>query len=464
MDHVIGFATKGISRGIAISSEAIAGRKNKNSVDGGTLGPSQTTPTRTLDSTGDEEGVYVDQEWAFDEATGEGTTEDTVVDPSDTAPANSAEEVAQAFIQNHHFSRDVQVMTTPLPMAVVIPQRRPRDRGRGFVRAYPPMLDDCAGISQDVFIDFLNSFDKASKTSPIFDVINIACFGVGLVPSTVCFAVSMSVGTVNNVAQEIQRRYRSNKFLDQINEAVFKPRGLFAMVMTYKPDMPEEGILRVDTSTDANSVALFKTLSGSSDTLKIKERLRRLRISSGTATEASFPECAPLIYPSLELVLQSNAVTPSNTSSLSPKSPVVQDYLDRRAQAQFAHDHRGAKLSSTLPPQTKQFVNRFADPNHPVNSGSLYGLVTGGRWDPVASSRIRRAEAKAKKNGEPPLTAEERHDAYMGRKVRGRVTGTPSKNIPLIGKILKKDVLYLTIVNLPTQEEMDRWKEEMTKA
>jgi hypothetical protein len=86
-------------------------------------------------------------------------------------------------------------------------------------------------------------------------------------------------------------------------------------------------------------------------------------------------------------------------------------------------------------------------------------LVTGGTWDPIAQGRIRRAEAKAKKNKEPPLTPEERHDAYMGRKVRGRVTGTPSKNIPIIGKILKKDVLYLTIVNLPTKEELARVKE-----
>lgn len=285
-----------------------------------------------------------------------------------------------------------------------------------------------------------------------------------MVPSTVCLAVSSTVGTVNTVAQELQRRYRSNKFLDQINEALFKPRGLFAMVMAYKPDMPDEAFLRVDTSVSAHDAALSKTLTISNDPFKLKEKLSRLRLSSGEANESEIPECAPLIYPALDLALQSKEVTPSKFGNLNMKSPVVQDYLDRRAQAEFLHNNPGSKLSNTLPPQQKQHVNRFADPNHPVNSGSLVGLLTGGTFDPISKGRIRRAEAKAKKNGEPPLSAEERHDAYMGRKVRGRVTGTPSKApLPIICKILKKDVIYLAIVNLPTKEELHRVRQELER-
>ena len=65
-----------------------------------------------------------------------------------------------------------------------------------------------------------------------------------------------------------------------------------------------------------------------------------------------------------------------------------------------------------------------------------------------------RAETNAKKNGQPPLTETERHEAYMVRKVRGRVTGTPSKSLPLLGKMLKRDVLYLIIVELPSDEQI----------
>lgn len=48
-----------------------------------------------------------------------------------------------------------------LPCPVIIPQRRPRNKDRGFVRAYAPVLDDC-GISQDVFLRFLEYLDAVN--------------------------------------------------------------------------------------------------------------------------------------------------------------------------------------------------------------------------------------------------------------------------------------------------------------
>ena len=49
-----------------------------------------------------------------------------------------------------------------LPCPVILPQRRPRAKARGFVRAYAPVLEGC-GIDQDAFLVFLNTFDKASE-------------------------------------------------------------------------------------------------------------------------------------------------------------------------------------------------------------------------------------------------------------------------------------------------------------
>lgn len=49
-----------------------------------------------------------------------------------------------------------------LPCPVIIPQRRPRAKDRGFVRAYAPVLHDC-GVSQEVFLKFLKSWHQASK-------------------------------------------------------------------------------------------------------------------------------------------------------------------------------------------------------------------------------------------------------------------------------------------------------------
>ena len=226
------------------------------------------------------------------------------------------------------------------------------------------------------------------------------------------------------------------------------------MIMTYKPDS-DAPILSADTS-DPKKVALSKAVDLPS---KLKDILQRLRNSSGTTTsDAHLPESASLIYPALDASLASNSTNSTaltqQSSALSRNTALIADYLDRRAQVAFATEYPHSQLSTAMPPQEKKFVNRFCDPDYPVNSGSLFGLVTGGTWDPIAAGRIQRAEAKARKNSEPPLTEAERHDAYMGRKVRGRITGNPSENLPLIGKVLKRDGLYLAVVNLPSEREM----------
>lgn len=50
----------------------------------------------------------------------------------------------------------------PLPCPVIIPQRRPKKKDRGFVRAFAPVLADC-GINQEMFLEFLEDFDKANQ-------------------------------------------------------------------------------------------------------------------------------------------------------------------------------------------------------------------------------------------------------------------------------------------------------------
>lgn len=61
-------------------------------------------------------------------------------------------------------------VTGRLPAAVIIPQRRPQSKTRGFVRAYAPDLGNC-GINQQVFMQFLEGFDAAIKVR----VARLAC-------------------------------------------------------------------------------------------------------------------------------------------------------------------------------------------------------------------------------------------------------------------------------------------------
>ena len=59
-----------------------------------------------------------------------------------------------------------EINTPPprLSCPVVVPQRRPGRKGRGFMRAYAPVLSDY-DISEEFFLAFLKTFHKASMVS-----------------------------------------------------------------------------------------------------------------------------------------------------------------------------------------------------------------------------------------------------------------------------------------------------------
>ena len=460
-DHVIGFVTGGVSKVIAIGSELAAGEKGKASAEARRqrqADQQQSADRRrsSVDSNDSIEQNDTEYQWALEEL--------------------EEELGAPPAYQQHEQQRSLQYQSDlpqqRLSQHVMIPQRRPGSRQRGFMRAYAPVLGP-AGVDQDSFLKFLNDLDKATAASPVvspslpradhpmlisqpqFDVMNLACLIMGFIPDPICFAVSTAVGTASQFAQECQIRYRSNAFLDNANETIFKPRGLYAMVMTWKPDQPDDLVMTVD-STDPTQKALVHDVTASST----RQFLRRLRDSSGKATDSQMPECAELIHPGLDLALTTQAMTEDNV--LKRKASIVNEYLDRRSQGDFAVKNPNSKYAAALPAQSKDtYVNRFANPDHRVNNGSIFSLLSGGSVDPIGAGRVRRAEKKAKRKGEPVLSEQERHDAFMGRKVRGRVTGTPSKSIPIVGKMLKKDVLYLFVTNLPSEEEVRALDEKL---
>ena len=58
--------------------------------------------------------------------------------------------------------------TSALQLPVIVPQRRPEDKSRGWMLCYAPMLEAC-DIPQVEFLDFLASFNEASKVChPLF--------------------------------------------------------------------------------------------------------------------------------------------------------------------------------------------------------------------------------------------------------------------------------------------------------
>lgn len=125
---------------------------------------------------------------------------------------------------------------------------------------------------------------------------------------------------------------------------------------------------------------------------------------------------------------------------------VVADYFDRRSQARYMAENPNSALS---PDSRPQFRSALADPAYQAQSRGLIGALSGGALGGRHSyRRERRAERRAYKDfrrvsrGKSPRGPRRQQEMTPGYAPKG------------IGRIMQKDVLYLTIVNLPTDEEL----------
>ncbi|PQE05209.1 FAD binding domain protein [Rutstroemia sp. NJR-2017a BBW] len=163
----------------------------------------QTEERDEEDSDSDSDSEQGDEEqWALDEAADRSR-------PSTPSgePTQDAGKLIDTFIRNH--PRPASSGPQPkLPCPVILPQRRPKDKKRGFIRAYAPLLQDC-GIDQATFLEFLETFYQSSKSSPWLNVINAAAAIVGFVPGPITMGVSIATQFAVGVAMELQSRSRS---------------------------------------------------------------------------------------------------------------------------------------------------------------------------------------------------------------------------------------------------------------
>lgn len=100
--------------------------------------------------------------------------------------------------------------------------------------------------------------------------------------------------------------------------------------------------------------------------------------------------------------------------------------------------------------QRKPMKSRFNDPDHAANSGSMLALVTGGLVPLPGPGKLlaKRNEALGINRffGQPK-------DSQDGRLI-------PSTGKHHVKKVFLKNVLYLAVVNLPTEEEAEESKSQ----
>ncbi|GAD94342.1 hypothetical protein SS1G_10457 [Paecilomyces variotii No. 5] len=444
----------------------------------------------------EEGGSGSDGEWsrsrspppAYEPYRPEGLGEQGLEGRDDGEDAQHIDSVTKLAGEVIHRAPPMPSQKIPLTFPVIIPQRRPRKKARGFIRAYAPDLAPC-GIDQDTFLHFLHNFDRASEASPWLQAVYTSAGIVGFIPGHITLAVSISVQFAAGAAIELQSRYKANRYLDQMNKDLFMPRGLYVMVMRYKPSTAQAGETEIGLEDfnlqSTKAVARWAPGTSEGDAaagppstgMKI---IQRIRLSSGVSrSNATMPTaCAPLVFQTAsgESKMQrtysmkaefadgassrsgsiSSSVSSAHKQSqsqsgehkrslkekLNSANAFVQDYYDRRAQARLMGENPNSVLAQQIEPP--KFRSRYADPNNETNK-HLFNLVTGGHAHAKRRGEERRLRVRQRVNAEraerglPPIEGPLRRQGII---------------VKCVKKVLVEDMLYLLVVNLPSEEEL----------
>jgi hypothetical protein len=364
----IGLLVRGIAAGIGLASESYQHRKEKKASN--TRVGRETENDEAVAQEGRElqHDAYMLQQmdevvWELDEAQDQVTDRPPAYEPS-AATQEELAGLADSFLVAH--PRPPPYSTGQLALPVIITQRRPGSRTKGFVRAYSPLLAD-AGIDQTTFLDFLNKLNKSVEPSPWIQAINLAAFAGQAVPEPFTIIISLAVKKVADAASELHSRSKTNRFLDRVNETFFAPRGLVALVMTWKPDSKDDVFTR----------AAFN-MQTSIDKASDSSKSRRQFESSSGATSFEWPETAPLVFPTLDELAdaEDDGAKAKKQSAVKRSGKFVGEYMDKRARAKWAGENPDSTMANAT--GKEKFSSRYADPSHPASSGDPIALLTGG--------------------------------------------------------------------------------------
>ncbi|KAI1345521.1 hypothetical protein F5Y01DRAFT_323078 [Xylaria sp. FL0043] len=360
-----GMLVRGVATGIGLASEAHHHHKEKNAAKGGerdtgaplTDGPAAYGNSNTQPMTLSQPAVMQEEP------------------QSSATDNNQPPQLAEAFLQAHPSPSTAEVRTEPLALPVVITQRRPGKRTEGFVRAYAPILND-VGISEATFLEFMDDLNKAVMPSPWIQALNLAALAGLAAPQPFTVLISLAVQQATNAASAAHSRYKTNNFLNQVNRSFFMPRGLIALIMTWKPSEP--GPMMTDMNFDMEP--MIKSVAKGDEQSPLRKMKNKFAQSNG-ATALEWLETAPLVFPVLDNLSAADAQKKQNV--LKRAGDFVGEYMDSRSSAQWAGQNPDSKMANAGPKE--QFHSRYSDPNYPASSGDPVALLTGGHFQSLLS-------------------------------------------------------------------------------
>lgn len=364
---------KGIAAGVGLASEYSHHRKDRKAtaetsiteVDPKKTHQVKEIPEHLVVCVDDSQPINHDQiQWELDEAQEEVSE---AGQPKKPKTEHDPTKIVKQFTDTHPIDQDSGSTPGSLLLPVVLPQRRPKKRARGFVRAYAPDLEQC-GIDQDTFMNFVEVFNNATLAAPWLDAINLASLALAPLPTGISTAISIAISVAVDITKTVQSRYRHNYILEQLNNDFFRPRGLYALVLTWQPD---NSAIKVGVNLDEMIADNMADRQGLLDKAN-----HNFRPSMGNTVGVAFQRTAPLVFPVLDSLV--NCDTPEAKGfkqSFKSAQGLIAEYMDRRAQA----EHIGAHPDSQLGVNKPVFTSRYSDPNHASNNGDLLSLVSGGR-------------------------------------------------------------------------------------
>ncbi|KAK8045677.1 hypothetical protein PG996_013741 [Apiospora saccharicola] len=374
-----------------------------------------------------------------------------------------------------------------LPDPVVIPQRRPKDRTRGFARAYAPDLSRC-GIDQGTFLRFIDGLNASVAASGAVQAINLAGAAAGAVPASVFIgapiiglALQVGAGIYTEVTARkgydsyisfsffllpamfssylslshgtgiananLAGRCSQNAFLTKMNDELFRPRGLYCLIMSYDINS-RANVTRPGQGHDPSKI-IQKGMSSASTS-------RGMRSNDGILGAANFPATAQLVYPD-------------------PDDPPVHDFDDDSSSSSYDGQQQqqpgpsgGSKFSNMLASFAEKRDFKTQVKFQKKNPTSLINPL----MDPKAElsdkdlRKQRKREAKQERKDDKREHKSEKRErkgkAAKVRKIKEVLTlpTRPAHLIPLATKLLTdmvsthQGVLYLMIVNMPSNQDM----------
>lgn len=314
-----------------------------------------------------------------------------------------------------------------LPLPILLPQRRPTTRTRGFTPAYAPILSSFS-IPRPAFLSFILSLNASLEPNPYLAAINLAGFvGEASPEPVVSVLVGLGVEVVTDAIMQAQSRARSNAFLERVNEGFFKPRGLFAFVGSWEPGGEGECVVNVregegdgegvarprfDLARTGKGVVVGGELAARAAWADLNQQVRRAIAPSGGGVVTM--RSAELIWPSADEVAEATPVGLRARKDRFDRAGVwVDGHVDRHTQARWVQEHPEYVLADKLP--KPEFRSRYADPGHAASSGDVVALLTGGEWqvkedEKKREKEVRRQEKKREKKVREEAKRQERRN------------------------------------------------------